>query len=117
MSCKRPVSQPRFQKGVNPYSGCNERDFPAGDYIHDVVQQLVRESIEAVLVPAGFTLDYMDFHTSAGDPADPIVRMRITPAVGSQEQHEVRVSYEGVTPWAGQVGPILVAWVKEHYGL
>ena len=117
MSCKRPTQRVRFQKGINPYTGCNERDFPAGNYIHDVVQGKVRALLERYLVPNGYVLDSMEFHTAPPDPSDAVVRLEITPPVGDQETHDVRVTDEGVRPWAGRVGPILVAWVREHYSL
>jgi hypothetical protein len=117
MSCKKPRSRQRFQQGINPHTGLNERDFRAGNYVHEVVKGLVQESLEAVLVPAGYTLDFMDFWYQPEDPPDPIVRLIITPPAAPQETHDVRVNDEGGRPWAGQTGPILVAWVKERYAL
>jgi hypothetical protein len=117
MSCKKPASRPRFQQGINPYTGRNERDFKAGNYIHDEVKALVRSTLEAVLVPAGYTLDFMDFWFFPRDAADAIVRLRITPPASAQEQHDVRVKNEGDRPWAGVVGPTLVVWVKDRYSL
>jgi len=102
---------------VNPYSGLNERGFCAGGYDHEVVKGIVRDSLLAVLGPAGHTLDFMDFWHQPENPPDPIVRLKITPTGSSQETHDVRVDDEGTRPWAGRTGPTLVAWVKERYGL
>jgi hypothetical protein len=117
MSRRKPRAKQRFQRGINPYTGCNERDFQAGNYMHEAVKGLVREGIEAVLVPAGFVLDSMEWRHFPADPADPIVRLQVTPPAGAQETHDVRVEDGGTRPWGGQTGPTLVAWAKEHYSL
>lgn len=114
---RRTSSSPRFQRGVNPYTGQNERGFCAGGYDHEVVRGIVRDSLEAVLVPAGYALDFMDFRHQPDDPPDPVVRLKITPPAAPQETHDVRVRDEGARPWAGQTGLILVAWVRDRYGL
>jgi len=117
MARRRTSSTPRFQRGNNPYSGLNERGFIGGGYDHEVVKGIVRASIEAVLVPAGYTLDFMDFWHQPENPPDPIVRLIITPPAAPQETHDVRVVDGGTRPWAGTVGDTLVAWVKEQYAL
>lgn len=113
----RRRTEPLFQRGVNPYSGENQRGFRAGGYDHAAVKQNVEDSLRRVLGPAGLTLDMMDFWIDPQFSYDPIVRLKITPDEGEQETHDVRVHDEGFTPWAGTVGPTLVAWVTEHYSL
>jgi hypothetical protein len=117
MSCKKPIMKTRFQRGINPYTGCNERDFLAGNYIDEAVHALIRESLEAVLVPNGYALGEMGWRMQVRDPGDAIVRLNITPPAGPVEQHDIRVKDEGGTPWAKSVGPTLVAWVTDRYGL
>lgn len=100
----------------NPYTGLNGRGFKEGVYIQPAVKDLVTENVRRAIA-APWLLTFLDFWYDAGDGSNPMIRMVVLNQVTDEERtHDINVPDNGYEPWAGLVGPTLVAWAEATYG-
>jgi hypothetical protein len=100
----------------NPYTGLNGRGYSEGVYDQVAVKALVTETVVRAL-PDPFALVFLDFWYDASDGSNAMLRITVRNGLTNEDRtDDVNVPDNGFEPWAGMVGPTIVAWVKATYG-